>query len=188
MAEAVFTSASHAPRQGLSADKQNCLQNAVLICGAGAFNVKSNSFRVNWSLTACLDVLFKGSGGSGSRRMDTGLQTGRSVDTEERIRAHGLQSCKKAEVHRRKKTTTVFFSSSVWWHIMQQIETWTQSAELSSGLEWKLLKKIITIKNTEIKDGVWPLQGHACCMSSRQSARIRSRRIFFYCCHVHSAP
>lgn len=28
-----------------------------------------------------------------------------------------------------------FFSSSAWWHIMQQIETWTQSAELSPGLE-----------------------------------------------------
>lgn len=86
-----------------------------------------------------------------------------------------------------KNNNSFFFSSSVWWHIMQQIETWTQSTELSPGLEWKLLKKK---KKTEIKDGVWPLQGHACCTSSRHSACIRSLRciFFYYCCHVHSAP
>lgn len=99
----MFTSAPCALRQGLSVDKQNCLQNLVLICSTRAFNVKSNSFRVNWSLTACLDVLFRASRGSGSRRMDTGLQTGQSAHTKETIQAHVLQRCKEQKSTQKKQ-------------------------------------------------------------------------------------
>lgn len=105
----MFTSAPHALRRGLSIDKQNCRQNSVLIYGTGAFNVKSNSFKVNWSLTACLDVLFKASGGSGSRRMDAGLQTGQSVHTKGTIQAHVLQRCKEQK-YTHKNNIIRFFS------------------------------------------------------------------------------
>lgn len=50
---------------------KNCLQKSVLISSAGDFNVKSNIFRVKWSLTACPNALFNDGGGSGSRRMDS---------------------------------------------------------------------------------------------------------------------
>lgn len=101
---AILTSLVHTSRQGLKIDKQNCLQNSELISGTEPFNVKSNSFRVSWSLAACLDVLFNAGGSSSSRRMDTGLPTGRSVHTKETIQEHGLQ-----RRQRRKQQPIVVF-------------------------------------------------------------------------------
>ena len=112
--QATFTSTPpRALRQGLSIDKQNCLHNSALICGTEAFNVKSNSFRVNWSLTACLDVLFNASGGPGSRRTDAGLQTGRLYVLKNNNNPSACPSkMQRAEVHRRKQQLC-FFSPPV---------------------------------------------------------------------------
>lgn len=149
---AILTSLVRTSRQGLKIDKQNCLQNSELISGTGPFNVKSNSFRVSWSLTACLDVLFNAGGSSSSRRMDTGLPTGRSVHTKETIQEHGLQ--RKAET----KTTTDCCFPSARLPIMQQTETAAAC----------------------FRDGVWLQKGHAKVLLNRfgYSSRRRSHFIF----------
>ena len=175
--QATFTSTPpRALRQGLSIDKQNCLHNSALICGTEAFNVKSNSFRVNWSLTACLDVLFNASGGPGSRRTDAGLQTGRLYVLKNNNNPSACPSkMQRAEVHRRKQQLCFFsppcqcggtLCNRLKLGVSPQRGAEQSRAEPSraepsraeaSNTSCKKKKK----RKRKIKDGVWPLKGHA---------------------------
>lgn len=99
------------------------------------------------------------------------------------IQAHVIQRCK--ELKYTDKNNNCFFFSSVWWHIMQQIETWSQSTERSRGPKLKLQKK-----KKKIKDGVWPQQGHTEVLLNRScySSRIRSQHFIFIAVMFNQLP
>ena len=125
----------------------------------GACNVKSNSFRVNWSLTTCLDVLFNASGGSGSRRMDTELQADRpknnnnkkKQNTKKKQSLHVLQ--RRIELKYTDKNNNYVFSFSV---VRHYATDWNLETIQRAG-PWLQAEAAVQKKRKErIKDGVDP--------------------------------